>query len=182
MIGDVRFVTVRLHQTARPAHFDPDNLPWRVIPEIAGGGVFLDPQYLHAGLPRPLPGTGGVGQRFRRESGRALPGRGHGHRQLGPARPGCRKRACGASTATPMPITTEIVGTRPTHLFVLRRKSRCSSPPRPAWRSSTSNTRLTCSQPLIQTMVDDLNGEGYVPQRTGVSAACTTWVMEQMIT
>ncbi|MEZ4612862.1 MAG: Gfo/Idh/MocA family oxidoreductase [Caldilineaceae bacterium] len=63
-IGDVRFVTVRLHQTARPGHFDPENLPWRVIPEIAGGGIFLD-LAAHAGLPGPLPGSGGVGQRPR---------------------------------------------------------------------------------------------------------------------
>ena len=35
-------------------------------------------------------------------------------------------------------------------------------------------------QPLIQTIVDELNGEGTCPS-TGVSAARTTWVMEQMI-
>ncbi len=39
-LGEIRFVTVTLTQP--PAPYDPDHLPWRVIPEIAGGGLFVD--------------------------------------------------------------------------------------------------------------------------------------------
>lgn len=39
-IGDVRSVTLRLLQPGR--QYDPENLPWRVKPEIAGGGYFVD--------------------------------------------------------------------------------------------------------------------------------------------
>ena len=39
-IGEVRFVTVTLAQ--RAAAIDRDNLPWRVVPQIAGGGLFVD--------------------------------------------------------------------------------------------------------------------------------------------
>ncbi len=41
-IGAVRFVKIALHQPARPAELDPTSLPWRVQPEIAGGGHFVD--------------------------------------------------------------------------------------------------------------------------------------------
>ena len=42
-IGTVRAVVITLHQPARarPA-CDPRTLPWRVQPEIAGAGLFLD--------------------------------------------------------------------------------------------------------------------------------------------
>ena len=38
-IGAVRFASIALCQ---PASEDPDNLPWRVVPEISGGGYFFD--------------------------------------------------------------------------------------------------------------------------------------------
>ena len=39
-IGEVRCVTIELCNS--PAALNPDNLPWRVVPEISGGGYFLD--------------------------------------------------------------------------------------------------------------------------------------------
>ncbi len=41
-IGHVRFVNVRLYQPAEKLDHDPANLPWRVKPDIAGAGRFLD--------------------------------------------------------------------------------------------------------------------------------------------
>lgn len=41
-IGDIRFVTITLYQNPSPNEIDRRNLPWRVIPEISGGGKFLD--------------------------------------------------------------------------------------------------------------------------------------------
>ncbi|MBX3001070.1 MAG: Gfo/Idh/MocA family oxidoreductase [Caldilineaceae bacterium] len=41
-VGDVRFVAIRLLQPIRPAERDPETRPWRVIPEVAGGGHFFD--------------------------------------------------------------------------------------------------------------------------------------------
>lgn len=41
-VGALRFVAILLHQPARPSELDPANLPWRVLPEIAGGGLFVD--------------------------------------------------------------------------------------------------------------------------------------------
>jgi predicted dehydrogenase len=41
-VGDVRFVSIQLFQPIRPAERNPETLPWRVIPDIAGGGHFFD--------------------------------------------------------------------------------------------------------------------------------------------
>lgn len=41
-VGDVRFVSIVLAQPVQPQELEPDNLPWRVLPEIAGGGRFVD--------------------------------------------------------------------------------------------------------------------------------------------
>jgi len=41
-IGDVRFVQVTFYDKVEEAEKSPETLPWRVIPEIAGAGKFLD--------------------------------------------------------------------------------------------------------------------------------------------
>ncbi len=42
IIGKIRAVQVKLFQPPASADPDPDALPWRVIPEISGGGYFFD--------------------------------------------------------------------------------------------------------------------------------------------
>jgi len=39
-IGKVRYVEITLAQPAQP--MDPKALPWRVLPDVAGGGIFVD--------------------------------------------------------------------------------------------------------------------------------------------
>jgi predicted dehydrogenase len=41
-IGEVRFVAITFHQPARLDEMNPNALPWRVLPEVAGGGRFVD--------------------------------------------------------------------------------------------------------------------------------------------
>jgi predicted dehydrogenase len=41
-IGDVRFVSTTQYQKASENVKDPHNLPWRVQPELSGGGLFFD--------------------------------------------------------------------------------------------------------------------------------------------
>jgi predicted dehydrogenase len=40
-VGEPRFVSIELYHAPK-ADLNKDNLPWRVIPEIAGGGYFMD--------------------------------------------------------------------------------------------------------------------------------------------
>lgn len=42
IIGNIRFVNVALYQKAAKEDYNRNSLPWRLIPEIAGGGKFLD--------------------------------------------------------------------------------------------------------------------------------------------
>lgn len=42
VIGEVRFVSSTQYQKAREDVMDPGNLPWRVQPELSGGGLFFD--------------------------------------------------------------------------------------------------------------------------------------------
>ncbi len=41
-IGETRTVSITLHLPPRDEDFNPDNPPWRVRPHIAGGGYFVD--------------------------------------------------------------------------------------------------------------------------------------------
>jgi predicted dehydrogenase len=41
-VGKIRLVRVKLLQPARPEDFKTDEPPWRLIPEISGGGYFYD--------------------------------------------------------------------------------------------------------------------------------------------
>lgn len=41
-VGEVRTINIRLTQPVREDEKNENDLPWRVIPEIAGGGKFLD--------------------------------------------------------------------------------------------------------------------------------------------
>lgn len=41
-IGEIRFVTITLYQKPRKDELSEATIPWRVIPELAGGGKFLD--------------------------------------------------------------------------------------------------------------------------------------------
>lgn len=41
-IGKVRYVRIRLNKPLMKGDLDPQNLQWRVIPDIAGGGHFFD--------------------------------------------------------------------------------------------------------------------------------------------
>ncbi|MBC8059710.1 MAG: Gfo/Idh/MocA family oxidoreductase [Clostridiaceae bacterium] len=41
-IGEVRFVKVTLYKPPTEEEMNAEALPWRVVPEISGGGIFLD--------------------------------------------------------------------------------------------------------------------------------------------
>ncbi len=41
-IGEIRTVNIKLHQSINEEDKNKNNLPWRVIPEISGGGYFYD--------------------------------------------------------------------------------------------------------------------------------------------
>ncbi len=178
-IGRVRFVDITLYQPARPHYEDAQNLPWRVLPQIAGGGIFVDlashqldfldfvlgpirqAQGYAASQAGEYPAEDIVSGSFMFESG--VQGTGNW-----------------CFNAFEEVDRTEIVGDK-------GRISYSTYDARPIELTTASGTSeftidypAHIQQPLIQTVVDDLLGNGQC-HSTGESGARATWVMDQML-
>ncbi len=179
-VGEVRFVCVELYH-APGDNLDPDNLPWRVIPEIAGGGYFLDLashqldflDYVFgpiasvkgcaANQARLYPAEDIVAASFIFESGVfgsgiwcfAVPKQIHTD----------RTRIVGSKGR----ITYSSFDIVPVRLETAKGVEEFDLP-RPEH----------VQQPLLQTVVDELLGRGRCPS-TGVTAARTSRVMDEII-
>jgi predicted dehydrogenase len=178
-IGDVRLINTRLYQP--PQVSDGSEVPWRLRPEIAGGGLFYDLgshqldflDYLFG----PITGVSGqavnqagmyqaedaVMASWVHESG--VVGSGSWCFTVAPEHTLDQAEIYGSqgritfSTFDSQPVCLETSAGRETFTF-----------PR----------QDPIQQPLIETVVAELRGEGQCPS-TGVSAARTNWVMEQII-
>ncbi|MFQ5636574.1 MAG: Gfo/Idh/MocA family protein [bacterium] len=181
-IGKVRMVNVQLYYPPRSEDFQRENLPWRVCPDISGGGYFFDlashqldfldfffgPIVSVLGMAdnqaRLYSAEDIVSAFFRFESG--VVGCGSWCFTVSPA---CRRdrveifgsrgrlRFSSFNHSVPIQLTTEekvedIAFSTPEHV----------------------------QQPLIQTIVDELLGRGQCPS-TGVSAARTNRVMDEIV-
>lgn len=179
VIGQVRLVNITYHHPLRPAELNRETLPWRVRPEIAGGGHFVD---LAAHMLDFLDYIFGP---IRHAQGFAA-------NQAGryPAEDivtgsfvfvsGVLGAGTWCFTTADRRDHTEIVG----DAGRLEYATFDASPlvlTTAAGRSELAYAYPAhIQQPLIQTIVDALNGHGECPS-TGVSGARTTWVMEQML-
>jgi len=178
-VGDVRFVSITLYQAVRPQELDAGNLPWRVRPEIAGGGIFVDLaahqlDFLDYVLGPITAVTGFAGNQA-------------GHYPAEDVVTGTWRFASGVQgmgtwcfTAFETVDRTEIVGSSGRITF-----STFGSEP-VLLTTSEGSTEFAIEypphiqQPLIQSVVDDLLCEGHCPS-TGDSAARTSWVMDQIL-
>ncbi len=181
VVGDVRFVSIQLLQSIREAERSPETLPWRVMPEIAGGGHFFDLashqldflDYLlgpiawaqgqsanQAGL---YPAEDVVCANFRFASGAM--GSGIWCFTVAPEQRTDRIEIYGSegkisfSTFSPDPVRLE-------------RNDEVQT-----WEIRYPDH---VQQPLITTIVDELLGSGKCPS-TGVSAARTSRVMDEIV-
>jgi 1,5-anhydro-D-fructose reductase (1,5-anhydro-D-mannitol-forming) len=180
-IGAVRFVTVRLYQPPMKEDLDAANLPWRVRPEIAGAGRFLDLashmldllDFLlgpivkadgqaanHGGL---YPAEDVVVGSFAFASGPVGTGvwcfSSH-HRRDEIEIVGEAGRICFSTFAASDPVRLESTGEAEDFAI--------EHPPH-------------IQQPMIQAIVDELNGNGTSPS-TGETGARTSKVMDQLLT
>jgi predicted dehydrogenase len=178
-IGDVRFVNMTLYEPPSANVLDRSALPWRVRPEISGGGLFVDLashmlDFLdyalgpishvksiaanQAGLYEP---EDVVAATFRFESGALGTG-------------------TWCFTAGDRLDRTEIVGSKGRITYVTFDASPI------VLETTERRTEFPIENPahiqqcLIQRIVDALNGQGESPS-TGVTAARTTRVMDEML-
>ena len=176
-IGELRFVEIML---AQPVQIHPpEQLPWRLLPEVAGGGLFVDLashtlDFLDFALG-PVSRVCG----FARNQAGAYPAEDivsaafefkNGVQAMGTW---CFSSFEAADRITFVgsggKVTLSTFGTEPVHLGTLSgdKLFDLSNPPH-------------IQQPLIQQVVNELLGMGSCVS-TGESALRTTWVMDQLL-
>ncbi|MBX3014587.1 MAG: Gfo/Idh/MocA family oxidoreductase [Caldilineaceae bacterium] len=176
-IGAPRTVTVRFYRDwIQPTD---GQLPWRVDPAIAGGGFFVDLashtfDYLDYFLGPIVQAQGEAGNQG-------------GYYPAEDSVAGSFVFASGVHGTGSWCFDsyqrvdeTEIIGTKGKLTF----SSFGTEPIRLATAQGLTEfpepTPVHVQQPLIQTIVDELNGHGQCPS-TGTSAARTNWVMDQLL-
>jgi predicted dehydrogenase len=178
-IGDVRFVTMTLYQPPLPEDLDPERLPWRVDPAIAGGGRFVDLaahmlDFLDYALGPIREVRGFASNQARRYPAEDI--------VTGTfvSDSGVHGVGTWCFTAYDRQDITEIIGSD-------GRIAYSTFDSRPIVVNTSAGTSEFpfeypphIQQPLIQTVVDALNGIGTCPS-TGESAARTSWVMNRML-
>lgn len=178
-IGQPRFVNIMLYQPVAKDERTPQALPWRVIPELSGGGRFVDlASHMLDSLDQLL---GPI---------RDVQGFASNQATLYPAEDivtgtwmfesGVHGVGTWCFTGFDRCDRTEIIGTAGQLTY-----STFDTQPI-ILTTSKGRTELAydypahIQQPLIQTIVDELNGVGTCPS-TGESAARTSWVMDEML-
>ncbi len=178
-VGEVRYVTIELSQRPPAAPITTDQLPWRLRPEISGGGHFMDLachtldflDYLLGPIARASGAAANQGGFYPAEDlvsaewvfTSGVQGVGSW---------------CFASFASLDRVS--IVGSRARLEFA----SFANDPVRlitpDGSQEFTIDHPTHVQQPLIQQIVDELHGTGRCVSR-GESGARTTWVIEQIL-
>lgn len=179
VLGDIRCVNVTLYKPVQADEQDPQNLPWRVRPEISGGGHFVDlASHMLDFLDYALGPIEFV--------------QGHAANQGGlyPAEDlvtgsfvfasGVQGTGVWCATAHKYLDRTEITGSRGSLVYATYGNDPVALTTNASVETFCLDNPLHIQQPLIQTIVNALNGQGACPS-TGETAARTTWVMDQLL-
>ncbi|MEX2285233.1 MAG: Gfo/Idh/MocA family oxidoreductase [Gemmatimonadota bacterium] len=178
-LGELRFVNVQFCEQLSTAELDRGKLPWRVIPEIAGGGLFLDLASHMLDLLDFLLGPISAVQ-------------GNAANQAGKYAAedivsgtfvfdsGVQGAGTWCFTSYDDEDRTEIVGSMGKLTFSTFQNRPIVLTTASGARGFTVEYPKHIQQPLIQTIVNELNGIGSCPS-TGQSAARTSRVMDRML-
>jgi predicted dehydrogenase len=178
-IGAPRFVTLTLCQPLSPEDLNPKALSWRVVPEMAGGGRFVDLASHMLDFLDYLFGPVRSVEGFASNQARRYPAEDIVTGAF-VFESGVHGMGTWCFTGFDRADLTEIVGTEGKIAY-----STFNAQPI-VLTSSSGVTQFPCEypphieQPLIQAIVNELNGVGTCPS-TGESAARTSWVMDQML-
>jgi predicted dehydrogenase len=178
-LGDVRLVSVSLWQPPKADHTDRAAPAWRVVPAIAGGGLFVDLashtldllDFLLGPIARVAGSAGNQAGLYQAEDIVT----GHFDFQSGVRGTGTWCFATGDDVDR-----VEIVGSRGSVSFA----TFANLPITLTHNDQRSTFEIPhpphIQQPLIQAVVDALRGGGPCPS-TGITAARTSWVMDQLL-
>jgi predicted dehydrogenase len=178
-IGEPRFVQVTLYQPIAKDELTPQALPWRVIPELAGGGRFVDLASHTLDFLDYALGPISAVQGFAANQARLYPAE---DIVTGTwvFESGVHGVGTWCFTSFERCDRTEIIGSAGKLAF-----STFDTQP-VILTTSQGQTEFAydypahIQQPLIQSVVDALNGAGDCPS-TGASAARTSWVIDEML-
>jgi predicted dehydrogenase len=178
-IGEVRFVNVTLYQRLIPAAAGADALPWRVIPEVAGGGLFVDLASHMLDFLDELLGPIRAAQGFAANQAGRYPAEDIVSGTF-VFESGVQGVGSWCFSAFDRCDRTEIVGSAGKIAYATF-EAQPIILTTPAGRTEFAiDDPPHIQQPLIQTVVDALNGAGACPS-TGDSAARTSWVIDEML-
>ncbi len=178
-IGEARLVSVALYQPADLEGLKSKSLPWRVVPELSGGGLFVDLgshilDFLDYVFGPIISVKGFASNQAGQYSAEDIV---TGTFQF---ESGVHGVGSWCFTAANRCDATKIVGSAGEISF----STFDARPIMLATAAGVSEFRVEypqhIEQPLIQSVVDELNGNGKCPS-TGESAARTSWVMDQML-
>ena len=178
-VGQIRFVSIMLYQPVRMEHKNSDNLPWRVLPEIAGGGIFVDLASHQLDFLDFLLGPIEHAQGFAtNQAGNYL-----AEDMVSASfvfQSGVQGTGNWCFNAYEEIDHTEIVGDKGRLIYSTFDDQPVVLETVEGKKEFKIGYPVHIQQPLIQTVVDDLLGEGKCPS-TGESGARTTWVMDQIL-
>jgi predicted dehydrogenase len=178
-IGEVRFVQITFYQPLAPEELQQGSLPWRVIPEIAGGGRFVDMASHMLDLLDYFFGPVISVEGFASNQANKYPAEDivTGTFVL---ESGVHGAGAWCFTAFDKRDATEIVGSEGKITYSTFDNQPVILTTAAESTSFSFDSPPHIQQPLIQTVVDALNGVRACPS-TAQSAAQTSWVMDQML-
>ncbi len=176
-IGEVQTVQTTLQQP--PRDVDPDNLPWRVQPTISGGGIFVDMGAHSLDLLDYLLGPVVEAHGIAINRGGDYPAEDNVSASLRFAG-GALGSGSWCFTSHESRDETVLTGTRGKIIFSTFDDKPFTLHTADGQQSFDLPFPPHVQQPLIQTIVDELNGRGTCPS-TGVSGARTNWVMDRVL-
>jgi predicted dehydrogenase len=178
-IGEVRFVNITFYQPMAPNDADAGRQGWRVDPVISGGGLFVDLashmlDFLDYALGPIVEARGLAANQAGKYKAEDI--------VTGTFRFASDVQGVGAwcFSAFENRDTTEIVGTDGKITFSTFNAQPITLATRKGLTEFSYDYPQHIAQPLIQTVVDELNGIGKCPS-TGSTGARTSWVMDQML-
>ena len=178
-IGEIRFVTVILYRKLVKVDLKSGDLPWRVIPEISGGGEFLDLashtldvlDYILGPIKEAVGYAGNQAKLYEAED-------------IVTASLSFESGVKGTGTWCFSSFAdydmNEIVGSLGKISFSTFGKEPVLLTTIEGEVKMDIIKPVHIQQQLIQSVVNELNGQGISPSK-GVSAARTTWVMDEIL-
>jgi len=178
-IGKIRFVTVVLYKKLIKVNIESGDLPWRVIPDISGGGEFLDLashtldvlDYILGPIKEAVGFAGNQAKLYEAED-------------IVCASLSFESGVKGSGTWCFSSFSNydmnEIVGSLGKISFSTFGEEPILITTVDGITKADIIKPVHIQQQLIQSVVNELNGLG-ISQSTGVSAARTTWVMDEIL-